>query len=165
MTSGFLLLQLFSCQNLDWLQSSIESYSSLQAALPGGAAPSGRYSEPVRGVQNHRGNQPCNGVLTQLTGVQTLKPMPSKTNFPDEFSLLFQSFFTSLFNIPQKGKGGIEPRESSRIFLSIYPPNPESATNRAPENHTAGGREEASRQPGVISRWFQRRAGIQLPGR
>lgn len=33
MTSGFLLLQLLSCRNLDWLQSSIESYSSLQTAL------------------------------------------------------------------------------------------------------------------------------------
>ena len=38
-------------------------------------------------------------------------PSPSKTNFPDEFSLLFQSFFTSLFNIPQKGL---------QLNLSIY---------------------------------------------
>lgn len=48
-----------------------------QAALPGRAAPSGRYSEPVRGVQNHRGN----GVLTQLTGVQTLKPISFQNQF------------------------------------------------------------------------------------
>lgn len=82
-----------------------------QAAPPGCAMPSGRYSEPVGVYRTTAVTSQITGCLHSWQESKRSSPSPSKTNFPDEFSLLFQSFFTSLFNIPQKGL---------QLNLSIY---------------------------------------------